>query len=282
MSTEHICAPHSKVDAIDIVSTNMKYAFLDNNDFPKLVENIDGTFMTPMYINLYGENEMLIGQEAKEMLHIDPDNTFSHFSQQINSDVVLCQFCGQKFTPIDALSFVIKKVHDDAKLMGINVSSNVVYTCPPYMEQKAQIRLETAIEKAGLVVSGVVFEPIAVAEYYMKEMSSEKHLMEQPTPYNILIYDLGESAFSASVIQLKSGDARIVSADGNCNLGGKDWTARLMQFFQEQYRDKTGFDEDFDETDIDGFIYRTERIKLVLSAKKMCLECSMLMAIRQD
>ena len=43
----------------------------------------------------------------------------------------------------------------------------------------------------------------------------------------ILVFDLGGGTFDVSILQIESGDAKVIATDGADRLGGRDWDALI-------------------------------------------------------
>ena len=67
---------------------------------------------------------------------------------------------------------------------------------------------------------------------------------------HIFVYDLGGGTFDTTVIRLEGDDVQVVCTDGNHQLGGADWDAKIIDFllhgFTDQYPElDPGGDEQF-------------------------------------
>jgi molecular chaperone DnaK len=54
----------------------------------------------------------------------------------------------------------------------------------------------------------------------------------------ILVYDLGGGTFDTTVIALRDGDIGVVCTDGDHELGGADWDARLVEYLAERFAEE--------------------------------------------
>jgi hypothetical protein len=58
----------------------------------------------------------------------------------------------------------------------------------------------------------------------------------------VLVYDLGGGTFDVSLIELAAGSFRTLATDGDVQLGGRDWDARLRNYAAEEFVKKHGRD----------------------------------------
>ena len=120
--------------------------------------------------------------------------------------------------------------------------TDAVITVPAYFkdpERRATIR---AGELAGLNVLRIISEPTAAAFAYGVRPTTQKA--------NYLVYDLGGGTFDVSIVELAPDDLRVISTEGDHQLGGKDWDDWLINYlasqFEEEFNNKL-IDDDFND-----------------------------------
>ncbi|MDR7328281.1 molecular chaperone DnaK (HSP70) [Catenuloplanes niger] len=181
---------------------------------------------------------MKVGEEAKDAAKTDPERVVSLIKRHMGSDTEL-EFDGVTYTPESVSAFIIR---DLARQAGGESVRDVVITVPAYFGVSERRATQLAGEIAKLNVVSLVPEPVAAALYY-----GALHEGEDRT---ILVYDLGGGTFDTTVIRLEGGDVTVVCTDGDHQLGGADWDARIVdhlsECFMSEYPDSgAGDSEEF-------------------------------------
>src|SRR4028119_2206679 len=89
-------------------------------------------------------------------------------------------------------------------------------------------------QMAGLQVLRIINEPTAAAPSYGMQRRGRKR--------NVLVYDLGGGTFDVTVLSVDDDELNVLSIGGDHHLGGKDFDDRIMNFIEEQVREKHGID----------------------------------------
>lgn len=55
-----------------------------------------------------------------------------------------------------------------------------------------------------------------------------------------VIFDLGGGTLDVSVVTLELGICEVLATAGDTNIGGEDFDYTLVEYFREQYLQKTG------------------------------------------
>ncbi|SDG24760.1 molecular chaperone HscC [Fontibacillus panacisegetis] len=191
---------------------------------PVIIPNSLGNHLTPSVVSLDDNDEILVGQIAKERLITHPQLTASTFKRYMGTDK---QYPLGKytFTPEDLSSFVLRSLKDDAEAYLSEEIEEAVISVPAYFndaQRKATLR---AASLAGLHVERLISEPTAAAVSY------GLHLQEADTQF--LVFDLGGGTFDVSVLELFEGIMQVQSIAGDNYLGGEDFTGVLLSYFVE-------------------------------------------------
>ena len=57
-----------------------------------------------------------------------------------------------------------------------------------------------------------------------------------------MVYDLGGGTFDCSIVKITDEAFDVIATQGNSHLGGEDVDNRLLQYFQQEIKRKTGQD----------------------------------------
>lgn len=237
---------------IDLGTTNSLAAYWAE-DGPRLIPNAFGKFLTPSVVSVDENDEILVGEIAKERLITHPQVTAAAFKRFMGTkkEYQLGQYA---FVPEELSSFVLKALKADAEaLLGHSVEEAVI-SVPAYFNDTQRRATKHAAELAGLKVERLISEPTSAALAY------GLHLMESNT--NFLVFDLGGGTFDVSILELFEGIMEVKSISGDNFLGGEDFTQVLVSSFIEHQ----GLDKSTLDSKIQSAIYKqAEGCKYALS-----------------
>ena len=208
----------TKILGIDLGTTNSLCAVFEDGR-PVLIPNGLGRILTPSVVAVLGENEILVGDAAKQLRVTQPERCVFCFKRWMGTDKET-SLAGITFTPIELSSLVLRSLAEDAKnYLGKSVEDAVI-TVPAYFNDHQRSATKQAGRLAGLNVRRIVNEPTAAAlTYGFHDRDAEKKL---------LVIDLGGGTFDVTLMEVFEGTLEIVSTAGESFLGGEDFTDRLV------------------------------------------------------
>jgi len=248
-----------KIFGIDLGTTYSCIAYVNEYGKPETVPNLDNSPVTPSVVYFQDENNVAVGEVAKEALRNEPELVCSTIKRQMGKRDFKFSANGQEYSPETVSSLILKKLaHDASEKLGEEVK-DVVITCPAYFGLDEREATKKAGELAGLNVLGIINEPTAAAISYG---------MSTTEPQTVLVYDLGGGTFDVTVIRVADGVIEVCATGGDHNLGGKDWDAELQRYAIEQYVEQTGgtADDIYDDIEALGDLeYKSETAKKQLT-----------------
>lgn len=263
------------VYGIDLGTTYSCIAYQDETGQPTAVRNPgDDSSVTPSVVQWTKDGDVVVGEDAKDSSMIEPKRTALLFKRDMGTDNLAIEIDGRAISPIEASSFVLKKLVSIVKDALDDDVRDVVITCPAYFGETERTATKQAGELAGLNVLTIINEPTAAAIYY--------GVTRPGTEKTVLVYDLGGGTFDITIMKIGDNEIRVITTAGNKYLGGADWDDRIAHLmvdkYREEYRDKESgeFDADpFDVSDDDDekrqdlqeLMIRAERLKKQLTAK---------------
>lgn len=243
---------------IDLGTTNCCVAYIDKEGNPQIVPNDEGDRTTPSVI-FFDEDHVVVGMAAKEEAGINPENTISYIKRQMGDESFKFPRGDDYLTPEDLSAIILKKLKNMSEdYLGEEVDS-VVITVPAYFNDAQRKATQDAANIAGLKVLKIINEPTAAALAYGVNNKSEDQ--------NIMIYDLGGGTFDAVAMELRGGNLRVLSTNGNKQLGGFDFDNALLGYVIEKIEEKYDVDLYDDEYAIEYLREKVEDAKKALSSK---------------
>src|SRR4051812_16497522 len=231
---------------IDLGTTNSLVGIIDAG-FPILIADKNGERLTPSVVHFPSEGEPLVGQPAARMRVLRPEQTIYSIKRFIgvrgdelrdqDADVsyrlerqsgkpVRVVANGQRFSPEEISSHVLRKLKADAEAALSHAMSRAVITVPAYFNDAQRNATKRAGELAGLTVERIVNEPTAAALAY--------GLDKLKTRSRIAVFDLGGGTFDISILELSAGVFQVLATSGNTRLGGDDIDAALTGYIAER------------------------------------------------
>lgn len=235
---------------IDLGTTNSLVAYIKEGN-PIAVKGTDGkNTLVPSVIHFGKDEQLIIGDAAKEKLITQPQNTIysvkrlmgksygdlknqeHYFGYKIidedTDSLVKIRVRDKYYTPIELSAEILKalKVRIEEELNQI--VSKAVITVPAYFNDAQRQATRDAGKLAGLDVLRIVNEPTAASLAYGLNI-------EKNDAQTIAVYDLGGGTFDISILEIQDGIFEVLSTNGDTFLGGDDFDRAIMDFWIKQY-----------------------------------------------
>lgn len=248
------------VFGIDLGTTYSCISYVDETGRATVISNSEGTNTTPSVVNFAGENQVVVGQVAKENAVIDPQNTISLVKTLMGKSNFAISINGEDKSPEEVSAYILRKMTEDASKMIDSEVKDVVITCPAYFGTAERTATKNAGIIAGLNVLEIISEPTAAALYYgcTKEQNEK----------TILVYDLGGGTFDVTIMSISSEKIEVICSDGDHDLGGKDWDVAIMTYLANEFISCTGYEGDLDEYAQQDLRLKAEKAKQQLSSRE--------------
>ena len=203
---------------IDLGTTNSLCAIFEDGK-PKLIPNAHGSVLTPSVVGILDDGQVIVGDAAKELRVTKPGRCASCFKRWMGTDQKI-KLGQREFNSTELSSLVLRSLKADAeKYLGQPVHEAVI-TVPAYFNENQRKATKNAGEMVGLKVRRIVNEPTAAAlTYGFHERDAEKYL---------IVIDLGGGTFDVTLMEIFEGTLEIISTAGESQLGGEDFTDRLV------------------------------------------------------
>lgn len=204
---------------IDLGTTNSLVAFINPEGNPQVINDTGKGLLVPSVIHFQPNGSVIVGNEAKEYLISDPQNTIfsvkrllgrsyrdieSHsdiFSYKIIDDdtesLVKINAGGKYYTPIELSGMILKELKERAEHALKTAVSRAVITVPAYFNDSQRQATRDAGKLAGLDVLRIVNEPTAASLAYGIGLDPEEEKI-------IAVYDLGGGTFDVSILKSKT------------------------------------------------------------------------------
>lgn len=221
----------STVFGIDLGTTYSSIAHYADG-VPQVIPNSEGQTITPSVVLFDDDDEVFIGQQAKNQRVTFPASVVESIKNQMGNDSFRFHAPnGTEHSPETVSALILKKLVADANDFLGTTANRVVITVPAYFDDKRRMATKQAAELAGLEVLNLINEPTAAAVAFGAAKEFEG---------SALVYDLGGGTFDVTLLDIKGGEFNVVYTDGDRNLGGRDWDALLITHLRKQFSERTG------------------------------------------
>jgi len=224
---------------IDLGTTFSAIAYIDEHDQPVVIHNQEGKSTTPSVVNFGDQVCYYVGDEAVKMLIPDSENTVSFIKNHMGEEGYYKKIHNDTYSPQKISAYILKKLKQDAetyfKQKGYEFDiKDAVITVPAYFGMERMSATKDAGELAGLNVLMILNEPSAAALAYGINRTGRNQ--------RVFVFDLGRGTFDVTILEITGTDINMVAADGDPNIGGKDWDAILINYCTSIFKDKYGDD----------------------------------------
>ena len=267
-----------KIVGIDLGTTNSVVGVIEAGR-PIIIASSEGTRTTPSIVGFTKDSELLIGDQARRQLVLNPKNTFFNLKRFIGREWdelddtsisvpynvksnnkgnvrIFCPFTEREYAPEELVSSIIRKLIDDAEtFLGDNISSAVI-TVPAYFNETQRQATKDAAILAGIKVERILNEPTSAALAYGFEKSAAN---------NVLVFDLGGGTFDVSLLRISNGVFDVKATCGDTQLGGNNFDVKIVDWIAERFLDKYKIDLRRDRQALQRLTEAAEKAKCELS-----------------
>jgi molecular chaperone DnaK len=242
-----------KIIGIDLGTTNSVVAVMEGNE-PRVLENEEGSRLTPSVVAWDDKGEILVGQIAKRQSVTNPENTVysvkrfmgrrfeevtdeakrvPYIIQRGSHGEAVVDIRGKQMSPPEISAKVLLKLKKAAEeKLGEKVTQAVI-TVPAYFNDAQRQATKDAGRIAGLEVMRIVNEPTAAALAYGLDKKKDEV---------IAVYDFGGGTFDISILEVSENVVQVISTNGDTHLGGDNVDERIMEWLVAEFKKDTGIE----------------------------------------
>ena len=268
----------AKILGIDLGTTNSAMAIIEGGQ-PRILENREGSRLTPSVVAISKSGERLVGITAKRQAVVNPQNTIfsvkrligrrfsdaevQHDKELLSYEIVQSpsggvevKMGGKNYKPEEVSAQVLMKLKQDAEAKLGETIEEAVITCPAYFDDSQRAATKAAGEIAGFKVKRVLPEPTAAALAYGFNKRKEER---------VIVYDFGGGTFDISVLEIGGDTIEVKGIGGDTHLGGDDFDRKIMDYLIAEYKKQEGIDLSKDALAVQRLKEAAERAKHELS-----------------
>jgi molecular chaperone DnaK len=266
-----------KTIGIDLGTTNSVVAIMEGRE-PKVIENEEGSRITPSVVGFSKDGEIVVGQVARRQAITNPENTVYSIKRFMgrkfdetaderrrvpykvvkapNGDAAV-EIQGKLHSPPEISAKILQKLKRAAENYLGDTVTDAVITVPAYFNDAQRQATKDAGRIAGLEVKRIVNEPTAAALAYGLDKKKDEV---------IAVFDYGGGTFDISVLEVGENVVEVVATNGDTHLGGDDQDQRIMEWLIQEFKKDTGLDVSKDKMVLQRLKEAAEKAKIELSA----------------
>ena len=207
---------------IDLGTTNSLATYIDDNGKIEFVKNEYGNILIPSVVGIDENDDIIVGELAKERRMMNAGETASNFKRRMGTDAKI-KVKNRTFDAQMLSSFVLKHLKENAEKQLNEKINRAIISVPAYFNDKQRRDTKMAAELAGLTVERLINEPTAAA------LSLGSNILNQNLKFIVL--DLGGGTFDVTLLETFEDIMEVLSISGDTMLGGEDFTTKICEIF---------------------------------------------------
>ena len=207
---------------IDLGTTNSLATYIDDNGEIQFIKNEYGNILIPSVVGIDENDDIIVGELAKERRMMNAGETASNFKRRMGTDAKI-KVKNRTFDAQMLSSFVLKHLKENAEKQLNEKINRAIISVPAYFNDKQRRDTKMAAELAGLTVERLINEPTAAA------LSLGSNILNQNLKFIVL--DLGGGTFDVTLLETFEDIMEVLSISGDTMLGGEDFTTKICEIF---------------------------------------------------
>ena len=207
---------------IDLGTTNSLATYIDDNGEIQFIKNEYGNILIPSVVGIDENDDIIVGELAKERRMMNAGETASNFKRKMGTDAKI-KVKNRTFDAQMLSSFVLKHLKENAEKQLNEKINRAIISVPAYFNDKQRRDTKMAAELAGLTVERLINEPTAAA------LSLGSNILNQNLKFIVL--DLGGGTFDVTLLETFENIMDVISISGDTMLGGEDFTTKICEIF---------------------------------------------------
>lgn len=214
--------------------------------------------------NTVGCIKRIIGRTLEEVNETERKFINCQLTEKDGQAAVCVQYCGEEvvFSGTELMAMFLGKLKDTTQAEVKNSAMDMVLSVPPYYNDKQRRALLDAAEIAQVRCIRMANENLAAALAY----GMPKFDLPEDSFRNVCFVDVGESAYSVTIVAFKKGQLEVKGVGFDANFGGRNFDELLAEHFCDEFLEKRKLDIRSNKKAMYRLRSACERVKKVLSA----------------
>lgn len=211
---------------IDLGTSNSLAAAVKDGEVV-IVKNKAGGEVIPSVLSVDEQGNIYAGDMAIHRKNKYGDKTIGMFKRSMGSADKF-SLNDKEYSARELSAILLKAIKNMAEEYFMEEINEAVISVPAFFNNLQRKAVIDAGKMAGFDVKRIVNEPTAAAVAYGVENTEEDSKV-------ILVLDLGGGTFDISVMEVNGNVMEVIAVCGDNNLGGGDFTRRLIELFKKHH-----------------------------------------------
>ncbi len=214
--------------AIDLGTDGIKAAICGPSGLAETIRSDHGARRTNSALCFAADGSVVLGEEASEQAQVSPEDVAVEWKMELANQAK--RFIRNTMNAEEIATLAIKIIVERAEKQTGQKISRLVLTIPANFPDQGRAAAIRAAEAGGFEVVQVITEPGAVGLAYCVKKQVEC----------IICVDVGAGTTDVSVLEVENGIAAVKATGGVARLGGRDFTAAVVDLLIEKMSADTG------------------------------------------
>jgi molecular chaperone DnaK len=194
-----------------------------------VIRGDDDSYRVPSVVHLTDDGAA-VGNRALDESVKQPQNTVWSIKRHLGTDNTIT-VRQNEYHPTDIAGLIFKKLRKRAAIELDQKIPTAVVTVPAQYDPAQRRQVEVAANKAGVTVSRILSEPVAICL---------SHGVQTSRNQTLLVLDLGGGTFDVSLVDVSGQFFDVVRTHGHPKLGGDDWDGKVFEWVRDQLEAEHG------------------------------------------
>lgn len=219
--------------------------------------------------NTVGCIKRIIGRSLEEVNETERKFINCQLTEKDGQAAVCVQYCGEEsiFSGTELMAMFLGKLKEITHAEVKNNAMDIVLSVPPYYNDRQRRALLDAAEIAQVRCIRLANENLASALAY----GMPKFDLPEDNPRHVCFVDVGESAYSVTIVAFKKGQLEVKGVAYDSNFGGRNFDEILAEHFCDEFMTKRKLDIRSNKKAYFRLRAACERVKKILSANVVTL-----------
>jgi len=225
-----------QIIGIDLGTSFIIIAWVDETGTSRTVV-INGSNMTRAATYIPSDlDEPITGEEALNMVLVEPNNVFTYVKRHVGTDKVLATIGGEKITAQFVQTLQLKFIYQEVqRYFGEDITEFfAVVTVPAGANEAFRQSVKQSAEDAGFSILAIINEPTSAAiDYGIKDNEGDRL---------IVVADFGGGTADFTIGAMQGGQLNVLGSFGDNNLGGRDVNDTMMNLAKKRFKSEYGIE----------------------------------------
>jgi len=240
---------------IDLGTTNSLVSFI-RDGMPRIIPNERGSRSTPSVVSFKANNQVIVGEMARNQSVLNSDATVSNVKLAMGEDRYY-RIHDYPYRPEEISGLILAYLKEYAEnYLGCPVDQAVI-TVPAYFDDNQRRATLKAAAMTGLTVRKLLNEPTAAALTYGLSTDDDT---------NLLVIDLGGGTLDITLMEYRHKVFRVKGVGGSTAIGGVNFDQVIIDHILTEFAATSPYELRNDKVAYQQLVIHAEKAKIDLSS----------------